>query len=1062
MRIVPGQRWISSAEPDLGVGTVVSADGRLATLRFDRAGETRTFRVANAPISRYRLGKGDSARIASGTVAVSGVEERDGLLWYLFDGGEFPETDLLDAASGSSGASGSFADALLDGSFGTVEDFELRAQANDLRSKIAGDPARGFVGPDIDLYEHQLQIADAACSEARLPRRLLSDEVGLGKTIEAGLIFHRLLKTGRVRRALIVVPQALRHQWMAEMYRRFHVTFTLVDDDYCQQLEASREARRDDADLLGRTGVSALKSAVGVGEVRKDSVNPFLQSDFQIVDQDWLLIPGRREQLAKARFDLAIVDEAHTISPDPEHRALYDILRDLARVTPGLLLLTATPVQLRLDAHFARLKLLDPARYPDFGKWKTEYARYSEIAAKLGGLVERMEDPDAPWSTMLGALKKEPALRDLAGAVPEPDKTSCARALRFLCDAMGTGRAVVRNTRRSVGGFFKRRLSRHPLKRDAAYWKKCLPLADDVGLDESERFWFLQNGAVFFDRRWFEEERQKELAKLLARDEKIRWLVKFLKKRAGEKVLVLCGSEYTALSVQLALRALAGLDAAIFFEQMGESYLRDDASAPAAARSGLQFVRSDEEPDADDDGRDDFDDDEEFSAAADSLFAAAGDDLPAGESAEARRVRLDSAAAAFADPDGPDVLVSSEIGSEGRNFQCAHVLVLFDLPDEPGKLEQRIGRVDRVGQTKDVEIHVPYVEGTLGERLCDWYDRALDVFVRPVMGIETVHSARRAELAAFLERPGEDSEKFLDEFVPRVREEADALRRSAHEGRDLLLEFNSFDPREAKRVKADVLRAEKENAAENFVIDVMERFGAEISRGAVPGTWVVRPGEGVPEEGIPGLPASGRTFTADRALALRHDDVEFFSIDHPAVQTALDLALADSFGRTCFALARPPFPRGLYFDFHWIVDVAAKPEWNLQETVRPLHLQVVLDAKGAKADALVDALAVAPLKDGSRAQLARFGERLPSLLDQLERTAAKTAASRALAPMKKMKEEALRRLDAETRRLSWLRAGNEAAIGKRLEQLAARRKRYEEVFSDPNPRLDAVRIVFCA
>ena len=125
MRIVPGQRWISSAEPDLGVGAVVSADGRLATLRFDRTGETRTFRVANAPISRYRLGKGDSARIASGTVAVSGVEERDGLLWYLFDGGEFPETDLLDAASGSSGASGSFADALLDGSFGTVEDFEL-------------------------------------------------------------------------------------------------------------------------------------------------------------------------------------------------------------------------------------------------------------------------------------------------------------------------------------------------------------------------------------------------------------------------------------------------------------------------------------------------------------------------------------------------------------------------------------------------------------------------------------------------------------------------------------------------------------------------------------------------------------------------------------------------------------------------------------------------------------------------------------------------------------------------------------------------------------------------
>src|SRR5690606_38314233 len=81
----------------------------------------------------------------------------------------------------------------------------------------------------------------------------------------------------------------------------------------------------------------------------------------------------------------------------------------------------------------------------------------------------------------------------------------------------------------------------------------------------------------------------------------------------------------------------------------------------------------------------------------------------------------DKNAAWFSRPDGARLLICSEIGSEGRNFQFAKHLVLFDLPEDPGVLEQRIGRLDRIGRKGDVRIHVPYVRGTSQEILFRWH-----------------------------------------------------------------------------------------------------------------------------------------------------------------------------------------------------------------------------------------------------------------------------------------------------------------------------------------------------
>ena len=93
-------------------------------------------------------------------------------------------------------------------------------------------------------------------------------------------------------------------------------------------------------------------------------------------------------------------------------------------------------------------------------------------------------------------------------------------------------------------------------------------------------------------------------------------------------------------------------------------------------------------------------------------------------------IQVAATAAYFADEEfGAQVLICSEIGSEGRNFQFAHHLVLFDLPSHPDLLEQRIGRLDRIGQKHIIELHVPYLETSPQERLFQWYHEALNAFL---------------------------------------------------------------------------------------------------------------------------------------------------------------------------------------------------------------------------------------------------------------------------------------------------------------------------------------------
>ncbi len=300
---------------------------------FPAAEEVRQYVFSSAPLIRVHFKEGDRIKNQDGKeFTVEAVEDRDGILVYLADGEEIREEHLFDALSFIKPE-----ERLLAGQCDDLRSYELRVQALQQNGQFRSSPARGFSGARIDLIPHQLAIAAEAASRLA-PRILLADEVGLGKTIEACLIMHRLHLTGRADRVLVLVPEPLIHQWFVELLRRFNLLFAIFDEDRCKSIE-------------------------GPGH----ELNPFLDSQLILSTTGFLTAyPERAEQARAAGFDLLIVDEAHHLRWKPGCPSLpYSIIESLSEVTASLLLLTATPEQLGPEGHFARLRLLDPERFSD-------------------------------------------------------------------------------------------------------------------------------------------------------------------------------------------------------------------------------------------------------------------------------------------------------------------------------------------------------------------------------------------------------------------------------------------------------------------------------------------------------------------------------------------------------------------------------------------------------------------------------------------------------------------------------------------------------------------------
>ena len=801
MSFAIGQRWISETENSLGLGIITDLDFRSVTLHFPATDETRIYAVAQAPLTRIVLNKGEQLHHQAGWQGeVLDVQEMNGLLFYLVKNAQGEDVIVNEKELSPIISFSQAKDRLFSSQIDRSEHFALRYQTLLHQQAQFQSPLRGLRGNRAGLIPHQLHIAQEVGNRIN-PRVLLADEVGLGKTIEAGMILQNQLFAEKVQRVLIIVPETLQHQWLVEMLRRFNLHFSLFDEERCE-------------------------------DFAEQSINPFSTENLIICALDWLKAhPHRVQQAIEAEFDCLIVDEAHHLAwSENAPSAAYLLVEQLANAIPSVLLLTATPEQLGLESHFARLRLLDPERFYDYQAFLKEQENYQPVADAVQSLLS--EKPLSAVeknhiSDLLHEQDVEPLFKALACHNDEEKQAARQELIQNLIDRHGTSRILFRNTRQGVKGFPHR-------------------VYHQVTIDATET------------------------------DEKIHWLIDFLKSHRNEKILVICKTAQTAIQLEQILREKEAIRSAVFHERMSI-------------------------------------------------------------------IERDRAAAYFSDSEnGAQVLLSSSIGSEGRNFQFACHLVLFDLPKNPDLLEQCIGRLDRIGQTRDVQIYVPCLSGSAQQDLARWYHEGLNAFEQTC----PIGMALFEQYETLLKVRSENKADF-EQLILQTQKQAKALRLALEKGRDRLLELNSNGGEKAQRLAAEIAQTDNSPQLVDFALNLFDIIGVEqddLGENSI----IITPTGTMLVPDFPGLKEEGVTVTFDRQLALAREELEFLTWDHPMIRQGIDLIASGDIGKASMALlVNKQLPAGtLLVELIYMIESQSPKDLQLNRFLPPTPVRLLLDSKG--------------------------------------------------------------------------------------------------------------------
>ena len=949
---VSGQRWISDTETEQGLGTVLTLDIRMVTLLFPATGETRLYSKSNCPLTRVQFNPGDKVESHEGWImTVTEVIEDRGLLTYIGHLQDGTPKELPEAQLGNFIRFNKPQDRLLAGQIDQNSNFSLRYKTLQYNHGLCKSSMRGLVGPRASLIPHQLHIAKEV-SQRHAPRVMLADEVGMGKTIEAGLILHQQLITGRASRVLILVPETLVHQWLVEMLRRFNLRFSLFDEERCRHA---------------------------------DGDNPFATEQLILCSLDFFCNnEDRRQQALEADYDLLIVDEAHhLVWSEDEPSVEYQCVEQLSNHIPGLLLLTATPEQMGPESHFARLRLLDSNRFHSLEAFQEEESRYEPVAEAVQELLDNDQLPPAACEHLLGFLGEDcqPLIDSINHGDQEAKDNARDHLLHRLLDRHGTGRVLFRNTRNAVGGFPGRVVQGYPQQMPELY---------EIALEEEDNY----RHSIYPELAYQAQINVDDMDPWWKVDPRTDWLINLLKLLKKDKVLVICANANTALDLENALRILSGIPAAVFHENMSI-------------------------------------------------------------------VERDRAAAWFADEEyGAQVLVCSEIGSEGRNFQFAHHLVLFDLPEHPDLLEQRIGRLDRIGQTEAIKIHVPYISGTGQEALFHWYDEGLSAFADTCPAGSMVKQELGDKLKPMLE-PGfelshDAMQPLLEETATLNQEQLDHL----HNGRDRLLELNSRGIQSSEDMINDIEEQEQPRQLKRFMEKLFEGFGVEAEDHSKH-CLVVRPGSHMITS-FPGLPADGTTVTFDREMALSREDMQFLTWEHPMVTEGMDMVLTSELGNTSVALLKNKAlkPGTMLLEAIYVVETSGEKSLQLDRYLPATPIRCLVDpgmnnlAEKVAFDTLNAQLQ--PLKKGVAKKLAK-AQRDPimKMLDKAETN----AKQRVQSVVSDACTSLLTDVTEEIKRLAALKAVNPNVRDEEIEHLKTQAALGHQCLQKAMLRLDAIRLM---
>jgi len=601
---------------------------------------------------------------------------------------------------------------------------------------------------------HQVLTLLKAVSSDRI-RLMLADEVGLGKTIEAGLILKELKLRGMVRRVLVVAPKGLVSQWVAEMRTHFGEEFRLL-------LPGDFPAFRR---VAGQDNVWKMYNQI---VCPMDSVKPIENRRGWSPDQVQEYNRDRFEDLVAANWDLVIIDEAHRLGGMTDQVARYKLGQGLAEAAPYLLLLTATPHQGKTDSFWRLVSLLDKTAFPDVSSVSRERLEPFLARTEKRRAIDAQGNPlFKPRRTQLIPIRwsdRHVGQGQLYEAVSEYVRIGYNQAVRekkayvgFLLLLM---QRLVTSSTRAIRTTLERRL-------------------EALQAPEEQLSLFPPG----FDDEWPDLDGQEQVDLLM------RMRTKALRNERAEVQLLLDIAKRTeAASADAKAEAL--LDWIYRLQQ-------EESDPDLKVLLFTEFVPSQEML-------------REFLAERGFSVVC----LNGGMGMEERKQALQAFAGEVR------ILISTDAGGEGLNLQFCHAAINFDIPWNPMRLEQRIGRVDRIGQTHVVRAVNFLLEETVEFRVREVLEEKLVIILRE-FGVDktgdVLDSADAGEIFDELYRDAilepATVEKTVDTLLSRVRAQAESMKRSA----SLLAQTGDLTPSEAQRLLGHPLPYWIERMTVNFL-----------------------------------------------------------------------------------------------------------------------------------------------------------------------------------------------------------------------------------------------------
>jgi superfamily II DNA or RNA helicase len=748
----------------------------------------------------------------------------------------------------------------------------------------------------IEAFPHQIKVINQVLGT--YPSRfLLCDEVGLGKTIEALAILKELTLQNIVNRVIVIVPANLVKQWQFEMTSKFNLDFTIYDGAYVKELKA------------GYPGI-----------------NPWTLHQRILTSLHFVRRDETRAALKEVNFDMAIFDEAHHLRRYSGTKEIYrktknyDLGETVCNQSRVVLLLTATPMQLNPFELFSLIQLLDPSLFPkysSFVEFKEQISHYNLVIKNLDqfgklnvfekkymlGMIYDLLEGNTIFST-------QDAIQDALARRNPGIKDAIIQSIR---DKHLLSKILIRNKKRLVfKGFMPKRNTKivliEPTKEELDIYKAIRLYITTVYQRSLEE----KNNATGFVMVVFQ--------RLLASSHVA------LRKTIQQRVATLRELEVTLLK----LRAQIEADAATMTDEeykkkhddverrinnidedvplLNDYYtklvgLKEDSKASALVQLTenivhgepgtkiivfTQFIRT-------------------LHYLKKVLETNITDVDVAVFHGKLSKAEKDAQIERFKAVNGHlHVLVSTEAGGEGRNFQFCHNVINYDLPWNPMKLEQRIGRVDRIGQDHDVNIYNFALKDTVEENIVAILSERIYAFQEIVGELEPILVNFEEDIgnAIFTSRTDEELDFKFQLLGNKISEKLQHLKEHRSSMQDVIMDLASKDLFTDMSASCNI-ELNYYNALKHFVFLVLDMFNGVdhsipkdveaaiknmlASKGVVsPVIREIKEKVHLIDEGM----AGEHVGTFDRGTALKSENLEFFNLGHPLIEKLIDATIA--------------------------------------------------------------------------------------------------------------------------------------------------------------------------